>query len=442
MVKSRQSLEEEFRRATPRSLAQWERGKAVMPGGVIKGAYWSPPYSIYVERAQDCYVWDLDGRRYLDFENHHTAMVLGHSHPAVVEAVRKQLEHGIGPGAPSTLEAEIAEEIVGRVPSVEKVRFANSGTEASLHATRLARAVTGRQKVAKFEGAYHGSHDALEVSTAPPLDAGGPADAPTPVAAHEGMSRSSEEDVVILPYNRPESLELILREHKDELAGVFYDPKAGIYDIPDDFARFLRAITEELGLLLVMDEIVSFRAGYGGYQSVCGIRPDLTIFGKIFGGGLPVGALGGRADLMDVLDGTQGSSRLGQSGTFSGNSLTLAAGLATLRALTPEVQRHLDGLGARLHRGLLNVFGRAGVPCQVVSEGALVNAYITDRRVSDYRSQASSDKELHDRIGLALLLRGYFGWGGLGMALSSPMDAGHIDGLLEALEEALSETDP
>jgi len=439
MVRSRESLEEEIRQATPRSQTQWERGKRSMPGGIIKGAYWSPPHPIYVDHAEGCYLWDIDGRRYLDLANHHTAMILGHSHPAVVEAIRREARRGMGLGAPTTLEAEMAEEIVRRVPSIEKVRFTNSGTEASLHATRLVRAITGKPKVAKFEGAYHGSHDALELSISPSMDWAGPADAPNAVAAHDGMSRTSEEDAVILPYGQPESVELLLREQRDELAGVFYDPKAGIYDLPPEFPRFVREITEELGLPLVWDEVVSFRAGLGGYQATCSVRPDLTTFGKIVGGGLPVGALGGRADLMDLLDNTQGPSRLGQSGTFSGNAMTLGAGLATLRTLTPEVYGHLERLRARLHQGLETVFAVAGVACQVVSEGPLVNVHLTDRPVRTFRDAASSDKELSDQIGLSLLLKGFYGWGGLGIALSAPMTSDHIDALLSALKDTLAE---
>ena len=438
MVRSRRYLEEELTRVTPNSRSQWERGKQSMPGGVIKGAYWSPPHPIYMDRAEGCHMWDLDGRKYLDFEGHHTAMILGHNPKQVVDAVTNELGKGFGFGAPTSLEAEIAEEIISRVPSIEKIRFANSGTEASLHVTRLMRSVTGRHKIAKFEGAYHGSHDALEVSTAPTLDRVGPIESPKSVAAQDGMSRVSEEDVVVIPYNRPEYMEKILRQHRDELAGVFYDPKAGIYDIPYDFVRSVRSVTKDLDLLLVMDEIVSFRAGFSGYQCVSGVKPDLTVYGKIFGGGFPVGVIGGRADLMDLFDSSLETNKLGQSGTFSGNAFTLTAGLATLRCLTPEVYEHLNLLRSALHEGLVNVFNSAEIPCYVVSEGALLNLYITDQEVHDYREQSLADKELFDRIGLELLLNGYYGWGGLGLSLSLPMKLSHIDEFLDTMSSILS----
>ena len=407
-----------------------------MPAGVIKGAYWKSPHPIYMERAEGCYLWDLDGHRYVDFANHHTAMVLGHSPPSVIEAISKAVEQGLAFGAPSTIEAETAEEIVSRFPSIDKVRFTGSGTESSLHATRMVRAFTGRPKVAKFEGAYHGSHDALEVSVAPGLESAGPADAPTAVAAWPGMAPGSEEHAVILPYGRRESVELILREHKDEVAAVFFDAKAGIYDIDPDFPRFLRELTRELGMVMVMDEVVSFRAGYGGYQGVVGVDPDLTLFAKIMCGGMPGGVIAGRSELMDLLDDSAGPTLL-QSGTYSGNHLTLAAGLATLRALTPQVYAHFDVLRERMVSGLKSAFGNAGVKAQVRGVGSIVSFDIGKRPVRDYPSQVAADSATFELVRMEVLLSGYFMSAGLGICLSAPMEIEHIDGFVSAIEQAL-----
>ena len=408
-----------------------------MPGGVIKGAYWTAPHPIYVERAEDCYLWDLDGHRYVDFTNHHTAMVLGHSPPAVVEAVKKAVEQGLGFGFPSTLEAETAEEIVNRFPSIDKVRFTGSGTESSLHATRMARAFTGRPKVAKFEGAYHGSHDALEISVGPDNEHAGPADSPAAVASWPGMARGSEDDIVILPYGQRESVELILREHEDEVAAVFFDAKAGIYDLDPDFARFLRDLTRELGMVMVMDEVVSFRAGYSGYQGLVGVEPDITIFAKIMSGGLPGGVLAGKAELMDLLDNSTGAT-LNQSGTFSGNHLTLAAGLATLRALTPEVYAHFDVLRERLVSGLEKVFSDAGIQAHVRGVGSIISFDFGERPVQDYRSLVETNSEVFELIRMEVLLKGYIVAAGLGLSLSAPMEIEHTDGLVDAIGEALA----
>ena len=442
VVRSLQSIEAEYVERTPASRAQWERGKPVMPGGVIKGAYWFPPHPLYMDRADGCHMWDLDGNRYVDFANHHSATILGHNHPAVVEALEGELRRGIALGAPTTLEAEIAEEIVSRIPGVEKVRYANSATESALHTARMVRTITGKPKVAKFEGAYHGSHDALEYSTAPSPDDAGPEDAPIPVPAQDGMIPGSEDSVIILPYNQPETVELILREHKDEVAAVYYDGKPSMMDIPVDFTKFVRSITEELGMLMVMDETVSFMAGPGGYQKEAGVEPDLSFFGKILGGGLPGGVIGGKAEVMDLLDNSEGSKGVFQSGTFSGNSMTLAAGLATLRALTPEVYAHIDTLRGRAHAGLEGASRKAGLPFQILSAGTIINAFPTDKPVRDHRSFADVDTELFERILLGLTVKGnYMGRGHMSIVLSEPMGTGDVDGLVTAFDEVLSEED-
>ena len=442
MVRSLESLHEEYTAMNPNSRAQWERGKATMPAGVIKGAYMRSPFPFYVAHADGCHLTDLDGNVVVDFGSHHSAMILGHSHPDVVAAVQSEIERGFGLGNPTNLEAEISEELVCRFPSIEKVRFTNSGTESSLHAARLVRAKTGKPKVAKFEGAYHGSHDGLEHSISPSIDDAGPADSPATVPANPGVAPTSEDLVVMLPYNDPESVELILREHKDEVACVYFDGKPGMLDVPDEFTHFLRDITAQLGIYMVMDEVVSYRVGRAGYQGLAGVKPDLTIFGKIVGGGMPVGAFGGSAELMDLMDNSDGAPVLAPSGTFSGNNFTLAAGLATMRALTDEVYDHLDSLGSRLGMKLGPVFDDAGIPNQVHAVGSVVNVYLTDKPARDYRSFRTHDAALFERISLAVHLKGYsLGHPPMAMMLSSPMTNEHIDGLVEALEEALAEED-
>ena len=439
MVKSLKALHDEYRRLTPSSRAQWERGRETMPGGVIKGFYYMPPHPLYAARAEGCHLWDLDGRRYVDFFNHATTMVLGHNHPAVVAAVRSELGKGLGLGGPNPKAAAVARELVGRVPSVEKVRFVNSGTEASLVAARIVRATTGKPKVAKFEGSYHGSHDALEVSTAPSVNAAGPAESPTSADAQRGMARWAAESVVVLSFSDATSVERILTERRDEIGGVFFDGQPGIMDIPTEFAHFVRDVTDRLGMVMVMDEVISFRAGFGGYQSVAGVEPDLSIYGKIIGGGFPVGAVAGRTEYMSVLDDSKGGGVF-QGGTFSANNITLAAGLATLQALTPDVYERLAGLRERLEAGLRRAFRSAGVPCQVVGAGSIVNLYITDNPIVDYRARLTADAELLERINVGLANKGYWARG-TGFTLSEPMTEAEIDGAVAAIEEVLAEED-
>ena len=442
MVRSLESLQAEYTARTPKSRAEWEKSRSVMPGGIIKGAYWKSPHPIYIVKAAGCNITDLDGNTYVDFENHHSTMILGHSHPNVVEALRKEIDRGIGLGHPTELDSQLAQEIVDRVPSIDKVRFTNSGTEASLHAVRLVRAASGKPKIAKFEGAYHGSHDALEHSTGAPVDKLGPADSPKAVPAHKGMSQGTQEEVVILPYSQPETVEMILREHKDEIAGVFYDGKPGMFEISDEFTHFVRKTTKELGMYMVMDEVVSFRSGRSGYQGMVGVEPDLTIFGKVVGGGMPAGAIGGKADLMDMLDNTGTPTGISQSGTFSGNNFTVAAGLATLRSLTPDVYDHIYELKDRLVVGLEKAFAKARIPVRVVGRGTMVNFYFTDKPIRDYRAFVSQDTELFNRISNAVLLKGYnLGGGQMTLMVSSPMNTEMIDGFLTAMGEVLEESD-
>ena len=440
-MKSLEALHEDLRKALPKSIAQWNAGKSALAGRRHQGSVLPASVSRVYGPGRDCYLWDIDGRRYVDFANHHTAMILGHSHPAVVEAVKDALDRGLALGGPTELEKEIAEELVNRFPSIDKVRYTNSATEASINATRIVRKVSGKLKVAKFEGAYHGFNPSLEYSTNPPLDKAGPADSPEAVPGQDGMPKGLQDDIVMLPANDRESMELILREHKDDLAAVFHDGRPGWYDSPEELTRFLRELTTELGMYLVFDEVVSLRVGYQGYQGLAGVEPDLTIFGKIVGGGLPGGALGGKAELMDVLDNTEEPTGLAQSGTFAGNHFTLSAGLATLRALTPEVYEHLEGLGRRLHKGLVDVFDRVRMPGHVVRAGSTVTAYITDRPVRSWRDTLATDKPAFNRLALGLLTKGYYARDGMGFIPSAPMDEEHIDGLVETTEAVLVEED-
>ncbi len=436
MPRSRAILEQSIKENTPRSIQQWKRGLKTMPGGVIKGAYFTNPHPVYVDKAEDCYLWDIDGNKYLDFTNHHTAMILGHSPPSVIQAINDAISQGLGLGAPSTLEAEVSEEIVSRFRSIDKVRFTASGTESSLHATRLARAFTSKPKVAKFEGAYHGSHDALEISVAPNLSLAGSPDSPKAVAAWPGMSASAEEETVILPYGQRESVELILRDNKDDIGGVFFDAKAGIYDIDPDFVHFLRDITRELGMLLIMDEVVSFRAGYSGYQGVVGVDPDLTLFAKIMTGGMPGGVIAGKSEIMDLLD-NSGALTLNQSGTFSGNHITLAAGLATLRELTPELYSHFDSLREKLITGITDIFLKLRIDGNVKGTGSIISFDLNNTKVTDYRSMAGTDKETFDLLRMEMMLRGHLIAPGMGLCLSAPMQSEHIDEFLDELEKGL-----
>ena len=427
------SVRERYRAASPRSRAAFDRANAVMPGGV-KGAYYYEPYPLTVVRGEGCFVTDLDGRKLVDFNNHHTAQILGHNHPAVVAAVQGQVSRGIALSAPAGIETELAEEMCGRVKSVEKIRFCNSGTEATLHAIRLARGVSGRTKIAKFEGGYHGSHDVVEVSVAPPLEEAGPASAPHSVSTAGGASPNAAGEVVVLPYNDENAVERLLARYRRELACVIFDPRAGILSQRAEFAQFVCDMARRNNMLVIFDEIVGFRVGVGGLQEHYGIAPDLTTFGKVIGGGFPVGAFGGRADLMDRFDSSRGPTGFFQSGTFSGHPVAMAAGLATLKQLTPDVFAHLNRLGERLRDGLNRLFSNGIADATAVGVGSLFSIHFSCEEMLDYRHLAGTDKAAAHRLLLGLIEEGYYLGNGLVMcAVSAPMDESHVDGLIEAV---------
>ena len=433
------SIEERYVAGSPRSRELFERGLRVMPGGA-KGAYFYKPYPLTMERGDGPYLYDVDGRRFVDFVNHHTAQILGHHHPAVIEVVQERIRAGIALGAPVGVEAELSEEMCRRVASLDRIRFCNSGTEATLHAIRLARGFSGRPKIAKFEGGYHGSHDLVEISTGPPLEKAGPESAPHAVPNAGGISPNAVNEVVVLPYNDEAAAERLISEHRDDLACVILDPKAGILPVRQEFIQAVREITRKNDVLLILDEIVGFRVGTGGFQEYCGISPDLTTYGKIVGGGFPVGAFGGRADIMDLLDNTRGSKGFFQSGTFSANPMTMAAGSAMLRELTPDAFAHLNGLGDRLRSGLNDLFDRDEIPARCVVSGSVFSIHFTDEDLVNYRSLSRIDNEMTHLVFHGLIAQGYFLNYTLSMcALSLPMDEGHVDGLVEALGRAVEE---
>jgi glutamate-1-semialdehyde 2,1-aminomutase len=426
--------------ASPRSKAYFERAQSVMPGGV-KGAYYYCPYPLSMERGDGCYLYDVDGRRYIDFTNHHTAQILGHNHTVVNSAIKAQVSRGIALGAPTGIEVELAEEMCRRVPSLDCIRFCNSGTEATLHAIRLARAFTGRPKIAKFEGAYHGSHDAVEISVSPPLEKAGPKSAPTAVASAAGIAPHAVDEIVILPYNDEAAVERLITDHRNELACVLFDPKPHAIPQRAGFVQFLEEILRKNNIIFILDEIVSFRLAPGGFQELCGITPDLTTYGKIIGGGFPVGGLGGRAEVMELLDSTgRGRGGLFQSGTFSAHPVVMAAGLATLQQLTADAYAHLDCLGERLRDEFENLFARKQISAQVAGMGSLFSIHFLDGEIRNYRDLARKNSAMAYNIFLSLLDKGFFLNSSLDFnALSLPMQERQVDELVGAVECAVEQ---
>jgi glutamate-1-semialdehyde 2,1-aminomutase len=339
------SLLAEYLSRTPRSASIFERATASLPGGSTRTTIFSAPYPPYMVRGQGISTWDADGNEYRDFLGNYTSLILGHAHPEVVAAVEAQVRRGSAFAAPTESEIELAEVIRDRLPSVERIRFTNSGTEATMFAIRAARAFTGRPLLAKFEGAYHGTHD-------------------TALAWSPGVPDAISSLVIELPWDDPDGIERAIAGRESELAAVIIEPvqgAGGVRAARPEVLRFLRELTTHIGALLIFDEVIAFRVGPNGAQGrLGGVRPDLTTLGKIIGGGYPSGAFGGSVAVMDQFDARRAGAMV-HGGTFNGNPVAAAAGLATLRHLTPERYAELEAKGDRLRAGLTAAFERAGI---------------------------------------------------------------------------------
>jgi glutamate-1-semialdehyde 2,1-aminomutase len=428
--------------STPASEALYREARRHIAGGVTRTTIHFPPHPLYVTRGDGIRVWDADGTERRDFIGNYTALILGHRHPAVMAAIEDQLARGTAFAAANAEEVALARELCERIPSVDLLHFVNSGTEATMYAMRLARAHTGRPAIARFEGCYHGTHDAAEVSVAPDPDVAGPDDAPLPVAETPGLPEAVLADTVVLPYNDAAATAAILRRNRDRVAGVIIDPlmsATGLVPARPEFLHELRRVTEELGMVLIFDEVISFRVGAAGVQGRYGVRPDLTTLGKIIGGGLPVAAFGGRSDLMELLD-PERDRPMPHGGTYNGHPLGTAAGLAAMRQLTPDVFARLDEQGDWLRGQLAELFADRRVPAQVTGMGSLFNVHLTDAELVDYRSvrRASSPRLAH-RFLLGMLNHGVLmAARGLG-ALSAPMSHGDLRAFVEAADRVLGE---
>ncbi len=430
----------DYQAKTPRSRALFEEAQRVLPGGNTRTTIFIDPYPFYAVRGDGPRIWDADGHERIDFNGNYTSLILGHAPAAIVAAVQEVAARGLSFPAPSEHELRLAEALTRRVPSCEQVRFTNSGTEATMLAIRGARAHTGRQKIAKFEGSYHGTHDWVQVSITPPVEGAGSRKRPKAVAAGAGVPDAVLKNVVVLPWNEPEAALTLIEKHAAQLACVICEPvqgAAGVIPPAEGFLRTLREVTARHGIVLIFDEVITFRLGPGGAQALMGVTPDMTTFGKIIGGGLPVGAFGGRTDIMAVFDPRGGKPRVAQGGTFNANPLTMVAGLATLRALTPEVYLELDRLGEALREKVRRLFRARKVKAQVTGAGSLFCLHWTPKRVVDFRSSRPLDPEQPLRTYLGLLGEGVLlSQRGMG-AVSVAMRDGEIDRFVDALGKVL-----
>jgi glutamate-1-semialdehyde 2,1-aminomutase len=423
-----------------RSAELFERAKRSLPGGNTRTTVFAPPHPFYVAEGQGCRLTDVDGQTRLDFLNNYTSLLHGHGRTEVVAAAQAQVARGTAFAGPTEHEIELAEIITARVPAIERLRFTNSGTEAVMMAIKAARGFTGRPLVAKFEGCYHGTYDPAEVSVGPAPSTAGPAEEPIGISESAGLAPGTLESTVVLPLNNRAAVERIVGRVADRLAAIVVDPMpngAGFPDPEPGFLPFLRELTRRHGILLIADEIISFRIGYGGASTRFGFTPDLVTLGKIIGGGFPVGAVGGSAEVMGVFDPTSGKPKVPHGGTFNANPVTMAAGVAGMRLWTEEAVTRLERLGDDLRTRANWVLEEAGVPFKLTGQASLFRL-VPSSAGTDYRSGVPDERGGAQRRELYLRLLGndvLVSQTGLG-CLSTAMDEPEVGEFVEALRTA------
>ncbi len=370
-----------------RSAALFNRAKAVMPGGNTRHMITFGPYIIYAEEGEGCRLWDVDGAIYLDWVNNFSSQIHGYGYPPIVTAAKAQIDRMICSILPGRAEVELAELIVERLPGAERVRFTNSGTEAAMVAIKGARGLTGRSRIAKCEGGYHGQFDLLETSFLPTPDSWGPADRPAATPNAKGTPQTLLDQVVVIPFNDHDVSLRLLEENAADLAAVIIDPipaRLGFTVADAVYLRMLRDFCTRRGVVLIFDEVFCNRVGYRGAQGHVGVTPDLTIMGKIIGGGFPVGAVAGSATAMSVFDNLAGPY-VSHSGTFTANPVTMAAGKASLLGLTPQVFDRLSAQGDRLRAGLSAKFIDAGLAMRANGIGSMTSLQFFREPIRTYR---------------------------------------------------------
>lgn len=436
---ARERVTRQYLQRTPHSARAHEAARRVMPGGDTRSTAFFEPYPLSITHGTGCRMFDVDGAGYLDMLGNYTSMIHGHAHPRIVEAVTQQLQRGSAFATPIEVQTELATEIQRRLPSLERLRFCNSGTEATMCAIRAAKAFTGRGKIIKMEGGYHGSHDAAEVSVSPSAAAAGPREAPIAVPGSAGLFEGITRDVLVAPFNDIDSTARLIEAHDADLAAVILEPvmgAAGIIAATPEYLAFLREATTRVGALLIFDEVVTFRLGFGGAQGLYGIRPDLTSLGKVIGGGFPIGAFGGSEAVMVQFD--PRARRMRQSGTYNGNAISMVAGLAALELLTAAEIERLNALGTQLRSGLDAALREVDPNACVHGVGSLSQLCLRpEGPPQSYRDTLDAPKAAHEVLHLALLNEGFFAAPRGEYALSTPMTEVEIGQAVSCFRAAL-----
>lgn len=389
-----------------KSIEYFNQAQNLLPGGVdspVRAFRAVGGQPLFIERGEGAYLFDVDNNRYIDYVLSWGPLILGHAHPAVVSALTETVTKGTSYGAPSPLEIELAELIQDFMPNLEVIRFVNSGTEATMSALRLARAYTGRNKIVKFEGCYHGHADMLLVQAGSGVATLGLPDSP-------GVPPATVQDTLVARFNDLESVKGLFEKYPEEIAAVIVEPVAGNMGVVppvDDFLPGLRTVTEEYGTLLILDEVMTgFRVGPNGAQAIYEVTPDLTTLGKVIGGGLPVGAYGGKRELMQMI---APSGPVYQAGTLSGNPLAMSAGIATLKELQdPQVWDDMNAAADQLAEGIFQAAQLSEVPIQQTRAGTMFSTFFVDEAPYDWSTVKKSDTARFGRYFQAMLEQGVY----------------------------------
>ena len=428
----------------PYSQKLHNRAARHLPAGDTRSVTFHKPYPTFMKYGHGFTLVDVDGLEYLDFQNNYNSLIHGHAHPGVTAAVSRQIQSGTVFGSPAESQFLMAEELCSRLPGADKVRFCNSGTEATMLAIGLARHITRKAKILKMEGGYHGSHAGVQISIKPSLERAGPIERPNSVPENAGIPPNVVKNCVIAPFNHPNITQQIITENHQDLAAIIVEPVAGPCGmIPPQpgFLEMLRERASKFGILLIFDEVLSFRLSRGGCQELYGITPDLTVLGKIIGGGFPAGALAGSDEYLNHFAPDK-AGFLGHSGTFNGNPVTMTAGLAALGDLTAVEIERLNGLGKKLRIELREVLAELAISAQVTGIGSLVQIHFTENKVKDWRSAATANVELRTIFHLLLMDKGIFAATRAFFNISTPMGQPEVTQLIEAAKGALIEMRP
>ena len=438
-----ESVKKIYADARPNSRRLHTEACKYMPGGDTRTATFFLPFPNFIKYGDGAYMYDEDGFKLLDFQNNYTSLIHGHAHPETVEAVREQIAKGSAYTAPFEKQIELSEILTQRFPSVDMIRYTNSGTEANMHALRIARAYTGKAKIIKTEGGYHGTTDVFEASVDPNIKKAGTLDQIKVIPESRGVSENALKDVLVVPFNDIERTKKMIEEHHRETACIIIEPIMGSAGqiTPDlEYLKFLREITTQYHIVLIFDEVVTGRLSLGGAQKFYGVTSDLTTMGKIIGGGTPVGAFGGKQEIMQMYDPRE--KKMYHSGTFNGNAVTMAAGLATMKAYNQEAVDYVNGLGTLFKEGVLKIYDKLGLNMKISGAGSIYNILFTDKDVKNYRDVASAHEELNKVLYMSLLTKGVFDAERGMFCMSTAMTKEDIRFGLDTLETSLREMLP